>query len=440
MSSNFKVKLGEINVPAPPLVKKKRGKIVSIPSPSYTTRSGARRDSLDITELLKVSDISPVTPNAKVTKAPGVIKGRGMKRNSGLENNGLTPASKRPKGLRGVLKSRDTLSDPTVSDFQTPEPMVLNDYWVYFAVPQKALFRNLLNLEPLEPVPVLSSPVPPRPEVSAAQLEASRSFDLAYEELQKEKMRLLHSISVLEREPSTPHIQTEISETQDRVEELCSRMVHMERDNQMVAFEHARQVCQWYREKEQLEAPRKSHLKQENERKANVFMHVQKGLMAHQKHINNVQKAVFEVELSKSTDLFPGGAIPEITDDMPAEQVGYIQSVKDRVDRVLDKVEVSSRVKADLCSQQSVIKRLVPALRAHVPPTKGKYEKSGQFTKEKRAKKVATARMYRKTGKHINDYQNPRDRKQRDAQIEKRAKALGVSPAKFRQAVIAKRK
>jgi hypothetical protein len=85
-----------------------------------------------------------------------------------------------------------------------------------------------------------------------------------------------------------------------------------------------------------------------------------------------------------------------------------------------------------------VVQALKGPLKAHIPIERGKYERSGHFTKEERASRAANARPYRKSGNHINDYQNPRNKELRDAQLAARAKALGVSVDVMKSALLAK--
>lgn len=73
----------------------------------------------------------------------------------------------RTKGIRGVLRKRKSLNVEEISkDFETPEPLPINDYWVYFPIPQKALFRMLLNIPPIKEAPkvpeIKVEPVPPQ--------------------------------------------------------------------------------------------------------------------------------------------------------------------------------------------------------------------------------------------------------------------------------------
>ena len=212
----------------------------------------------------------------------------------------------------------------------------------------------------------------------------------------------------------------------------------MEAENQMRAFDHSRIVFRWSLQKDALESQTKLGLKVENDHKVTILEHLHHELKSHRKHMNNVQKAVLEVELNKSIEDIGGvdGEIPEITADMDTNRAQQIMEMHNRVRCVLDKVGVSSTVKGKISARQALIRNLMDPLRAHRPQSKGKYEKSGDFTKEKRAAKTSSARPYKKTGNHINDYQNPRDRRQRDRQIEERAKKLGVSTDEFRQSVM----
>lgn len=353
------------------------------------------------------------------------------------------PASKRPKGFKSILKNRRILSLDNMGDqFQMPEPLILNDYWAFFPVPQKALFRDLLTLSPAEPVTV-----PPKPEITNAQLWRLQDFEAQFSAVQKERAQLLGLISTLEKDPSSATINPDgmtvaekVADLKAQCAELANRLEMMEAENQEHALEHARAVYDWNLQRDTLEAESKAQLKLENDRKVTVLNHLGHGLKAQLKHMNTVQNAVLDIEMPKTIESVGGinGEIPEITAETPIEQAQKIDELKTRVRDVLDKVKGSSVIKAKISVNQGLIKNLMDPLKAHMPQTKGKYEKTGEFTKEKRAAKVATARPYNKTGKHIHDYQNPRDKKQRDKQIEDRAKKLGVSVEEFRQCVMGK--
>jgi hypothetical protein len=328
------------------------------------------------------------------------------------------------------LKKRHIL--PTDTRFQTPEPLVLNEYWAFFPVPQKALFRDLLNLSPAEPVEI-----PAKPEISNDELRRLEYLEKKIIDLQKDRANAQFRISQLDKVTSSLETQKR-DELKTRVAEIDEQLDTLEVENQGRAFEHSRLVYQWSMEKDAREAEKKLQLQTENDRKTAILEHVAHELKSYKKHINNVQNAALEVELNKSIEELGGldGEIPEITPETDEHQASRITEMHARVKCMLDKVNTSSTVKGKLSVNQALIRKLMNPLQAHVPQKKGKYEKSGQFTKEKRAAKTSSARSYQKTGKHINDYQNPRDRKQRDWQIQERARKLGVSTEDFRQSVL----
>jgi len=111
----------------------------------------------------------------------------------------MVPVSTRPKAFKSILKHRKMLLTRSLDDarFQTPEPLVLNDYWAFFPVPQKALFRDLLNMSPVEPVEI-----PPEPEVSVEQLQQLECFQEEFSRLQRERARKLSAIDALEKTQS----------------------------------------------------------------------------------------------------------------------------------------------------------------------------------------------------------------------------------------------
>lgn len=399
----------------------------SVPGKSYTAATTA-----DLDELFKVSSGTSAASSGKkfskrVRHASTVVVG-----DTSLDD--LVPVSKRPKGFKSIVRNRQILSIDGMSDqFQTPEPLILNDYWVYFPVPQKTLFRDLLNLDEVGRVQV-----PAKPDVTADVMREVEYFEQEYSRLQKERASHLLAIGNLEKDLETSHQHDELEVLKNRVAAIDQRLETMEGENQERAFDHSKKVYQWSIERDVLEEPYKVRLKAENDRKTAVLEHIQHGLKLERAHMNNVQKSVFEVELNKSIEAVGGsdGQVPEISEDMDDNQAAEIGELKARVTEVLGKVAVSSNVKAKVAVNQTLIRNLMNPLRAHVPPTKGKYEKSGEFTKEKRASKVAMARPYHKTGKHIHDYQNPRDKEQRDKQIIERAQKLGVSPEVFRKSVL----
>lgn len=231
-----------------------------------------------------------------------------------------------------------------------------------------------------------------------------------------------------------------IEEFKSRANVLGDMLLKMEKENQEAAFEWSKTVFFWRREKDRLEESQKIHARFENERKADVLAHVQHGMESHRKHINNVQKSVLEVELIEAVQLVGGedGKVPEITEDMSQEEKDRINLLKSRISTVLDILRTSSNIKLNLSTMNKSSDKILKPLRSHVPLTKGKYIKSGSFTKEKRAEKVSSARPYKKSGKHINDFQNPRFPKQRDSQIIERARQLGVSVEEFRSSVMGK--
>ena len=249
-----------------------------------------------------------------------------------------------------------------------------------------------------------------------------------------------------------------IEEFKTRANVLGDMLLKMEKENQEAAFEWSKTVFFWRREKDRLEESQKIHARFENERKADVLAHVrsalgvsrattrsnlrqvQHGMESHRKHINNVQKSVLEVELIEAVQLVGGedGKVPEITEDMSQEEKDRINLLKSRISTVLDILRTSSNIKLNLSTMNKSTDKILKPLRSHVPLTKGKYIKSGSFTKEKRAEKVSSARPYKKSGKHINDFQNPRFPKQRDSQIIERARQLGVSVEEFRSSVMGK--
>jgi plasmid stabilization system protein ParE len=212
---------------------------------------------------------------------------------------------------------------------------------------------------------------------------------------------------------------------------------------QVQLLQHAGEIYRWTKEKDAKEAALKAHQRAENERKANVLARAQKSVVSHRKYVNTVEKYVFEVEIDRAIEasgLSTEGGIPsdQAVDCMSPVRQRRVKLLKSRVDQTLKHVGKASHIKAHITQRDRVITNLVKPLRSHLPTKKGKYERSGQFTKEQRQKRGATARPYRKTGKHIHDFQNPRNAKQRDVQLAERAKKLGVHPDVLRKSLTGK--
>ena len=62
---------------------------------------------------------------------------------------------------------------------------------MYFPIPQKKLFRDLLSLEPLAEPPETPT-IPPPPAVTENDLARIQSFEAQYESLQKELAALVN--------------------------------------------------------------------------------------------------------------------------------------------------------------------------------------------------------------------------------------------------------
>lgn len=256
---------------------------------------------------------------------------------------------KKTKGMRGLLRSRQPLSVPGVpSLFETPEPRVVNDYWTYYAVPQKKLFRDLLmTLEPLsEPPAPAIVPEAPAAFFGAAGRQQGADFDRQYERLQQDvatQCKEMAELPVSERE-----------EKAALVERLTEELRTMEASHQAEAFERSKQYYAWTVAKMEAERPSKDHIKAENNRKVAVLQNVHHHLNAHRKHINNIQKAVLEVELEKATE----GGVPEVTPDMSDDERAAALGVKERIAKALELVGVSSDVKLELSTSKTAIEKV----------------------------------------------------------------------------------
>jgi hypothetical protein len=219
----------------------------------------------------------------------------------------------------------------------------------------------------------------------------------------------------------------------DEIEQIGRNIQKLEQDNQMAAFEYSKLVYAWDKLREEKELPLKQHTQRHNELKADIMSNVLHNVTCARRHINNIQKAVVEVEFDKAIASVGGLEMkPDITEQERNSKI----NVNKRIKTALQMLRPSSEVKRDIEVIQKAAKETIKSLRQHLPSVKGKYKKSGQFTKEQRATKMKNARAYTKSGKHINDFRSPRFPEQRDQQIVERAKSLGVSQDEFRLAVM----
>lgn len=223
----------------------------------------------------------------------------------------------------------------------------------------------------------------------------------------------------------------EIMDCREKIEQISVEMKNLEAINQKAAFEYSKEVYEWEMVRQECEKAWKLHNQQLNERKAAILTNVSDHMKKVCSHNNNIQKTVLEVEFDKA--ITSVGGIDKEDDPKSA-------LMRDRIQMCLEKLQPASIVKRDIHNVLEASKTTIKSLKSHLPPKKGKYEKSGQFTKEERANKIKNARPYLKTGNHINDYMKPRFKKQRDEQIEERAKTLKVSTEMFRKAVMGNEK
>lgn len=227
----------------------------------------------------------------------------------------------------------------------------------------------------------------------------------------------------------------EVLRYREEINEITKSIQKLEYDNQMAAFEYSKKFYAWDKMREEQELPLKKHNQALNELKSNIMSNVLHNVTCARRHINNIQKAVLEVEFDKALESVGG---LEITHEMTEKERSDRLSVQYRIRKSLEVIKPTSDVKKEIEIMSKAAGKSIASLKSHLPNKKGKYNKSGQFTKERRAAKMKTARPYIKTGRHINDYQSPRFPQQRDKQIVERSKSLGVSQEEFRLAVMGK--
>lgn len=272
-------------------------------------------------------------------------------------------------------------------DMRTPEPVVVNRYWTLYPVPKKELFRDMLTLE-----------TPPTTIVKQESRPLSPTFVAQHDAPMEQTTRLLL---------------TTRRRGEDKAAQLQAELDQMDHARQDAIMQDAHARYTEVRKEEEQNAPAVAQLKEQNERTAKWIGSINQDLAATKRTINTMQRAVLEVELERAPDLSPR-----------------------RYADVFDRIAVSSRVKTEVNDAQATARNLMRPLRRHIVTGKNKYVKSGAFTKQKRAEKTQNARSYKKTGRHINDYQNPRFPQQRDRQLAERAAKLGLPEEQLRRALV----
>lgn len=310
--------------------------------------------------------------------------------------------------------------------FKAPDPIVVNDYWVMHPVPQKALFRDILFLPPLEPVPdpLPGGPPPEPPTVPVDELDRRADCEHHISRVSATLMDLRGQLArtAADDDESEEALQAKIDACETELQKL-------ESERQSSIFAESQRHYEWERERKQAQQPVVDHLKRENERKAAILGQVQNRLTTVKRGINAVQKAVIEVELEKvaTTSSKRSGSSSKEDDSRRTRTLGT----------AFKTLEHSSALKAKITQTQALIRSLARPLKRHVVTDKNKYVKSGSFTKEKRAERTKNARPYKRTGAHINDYQRPRFPEQRDRQLAERAAKLGVPESMLHSALVA---
>lgn len=335
--------------------------------------------------------------------------------------------------------------------FRTPDPIVVSDYWVMYALPQKALFRDLLHLsaDELEKIDGFDAAAPAVHEEVIAGEDPFKSFDLsdmanhflmrpltpppAFEDVEEmreqdndallqEEMRIVEDaqseINVLReqnyriKKEMATDVKQETNATKQ--ESKASAQLAIEDSLQRVSSTAQSKLftvaAQRY-EKERVivsanEAPMAKR-KVGNEKKAAILSYVERNLGSGLRHVNSTQKLVLEVEIPKAVEAGGGvdGAVPEDNDDLTPEQRAKLEDFQRRLHPTMQHLKSQSTIKATITKRATEVRSVIRPLTRHLPQTKNNYVLSGEYTKQKRAEKLANARSYSKTGKHITDYQ-----------------------------------
>lgn len=117
-----------------------------------------------------------------------------------VKQDPLFSPTERTKGMLGYNRSRKKIKNPEVpieDIFQTPEPRVINDYWVLVPQPQKKLFRRLLDISGDQPAPEIL-PYPPKPSISKETLDRAKNMNAAMDRFQQQKNDLNTRINELQ--------------------------------------------------------------------------------------------------------------------------------------------------------------------------------------------------------------------------------------------------
>jgi hypothetical protein len=255
---------------------------------------------------------------------------------------------KPPKGIRTVLKARRPLDVQGVSkEFECPPPVPHNRYWVYFAVPQKELFLDLLNTGNAHP-----PPIPEPPAIDNRDIQLTRHDAERYEVLQRAQAQAQQG-----------------QEGADQGGGAEAELSAIEQGMQRRALAHSEKIYTWTQERDAILADYNRAQMAANETKVQVLDHLEHVLKSQAKHINVIQKAVNEVELNRAIDSVGGsdGVMPDPDTLSNPAQAQAVQELKERVVTVLEKIGDGSRVKASFSKARSVVQALKGPLKAHIP-------------------------------------------------------------------------
>lgn len=225
--------------------------------------------------------------------------------------------------------------------FAVPATVILNPYWTLVPVPQKALFRDLLFLPPVEPTPV-PLPYPTEPLKLDVDYGVVTQASKTLTDAQKKLDKCSNDDKSTLAEKATLTLQLD----------NAARTLHdAESAHQSQIFNHATQVYAWEQQKDAAHVQVTEHLRRENERKATILVHVQQELEVFKADINDTQRAVMDVEFERAV----------------ASEVPY-----SKIAQVLQMMETSTAIKTDLTQAQTLARNLTRPLKRHLVKTKNK--------------------------------------------------------------------
>ncbi len=331
------------------------------------------------------------------------------------------PPLKKEKRIR--IREEHVLENMAPFSFDTPPCIRINDYWTYYAVPQKLLFHDLLRMENVKLEKMWSKVSDSPPQFDLTPLD--ENYDESMATLARQRIRLTQALKS--------------SNEEERIS-AASKLAEMETQISNLESEHQRIVLQRslerYSDTQNKDANPAEVARAEqdvhNRTLANMLRQIQTLLQTYVTSINKVQAHVLETEIPAGVDQVggEGGSLEN------APETAELENFHNNLSEAMEIMGETSTLKGQLKDCTTQVKTAIRTLQRHLPGKKHAYHKSGEFTKAKRAIRLDQARPYNKTGKHIHDYQTPRFAERRDEQIQLRAKQLKLSAEAFQYGVL----